>query len=55
MNLAPFLVTPLFAVRDGMIWLVLTAVMGARTARGLLQGRLAEERNAPVGTDGKPP
>lgn len=42
MNLAPHLVTPLFAARDGLIWLMLTVVMGAHTARDLLQGRLGD-------------
>ncbi len=41
-NLAPHRVTPLLAARDALIWLMLMVVVGAHTARDLLQGRLGD-------------
>jgi hypothetical protein len=47
-TVAPQLLAPLFAARDGLIWLILTVVMGAHAARALLQGRLGAEPGAPL-------
>jgi len=54
MMFAPHVATAAFAVRDGLIWLMLTVVMGAHTARDLLQGRLGDGQRPPLQRAGDP-